>query len=307
MTQVPSFQKLPDDIIYRIHSGLKPRDSNNLRSTNRANIQLSKVPLYYSTNHINFRKAYSDAVQFASAQTSLISRKKPTLDSLIVYYSNVSDNIIPTITLSNNKRYVLSQKDYSKVQIFNKGILIYLQILKKGVNYNHYIYGLAQVISHKSRLSDVFSSDRIKKYRIIEFELYKLYVVSYLLQPTSKYNIEYLKDATYMIKYYSKAGIPGYVTEAHPKQLLCSTFMHYYFNNTEESLQEFLKLASSFTKNPIRSINKDKLLKYYLNFMIIEEKSISTFTKQANDVDLSLIDLKEDYKRTYLSTLKNIL
>jgi hypothetical protein len=121
MTQVPSFPQLPDDIIYRIHSGLKPRDANNLRSTSRANIQLSKVPLYYSTNHINFRKAYSDAVQFASAQTSLISRKQPTLDSLIVYYSNVSDNIIPTITLSNNKRYVLSQKNYSKVQIFNKG------------------------------------------------------------------------------------------------------------------------------------------------------------------------------------------
>jgi hypothetical protein len=110
-----------------------------------------------------------------------------------------------------------------------------------------------------------------------------------------------------MIKYYSKEGISGYVTKAHPEQLLCSTFMHYYFNNTEESLEEFLKLASSLTKNPIRSINKDKLLKYYLNFMIIEEKSISTFTKQANDVDLSLIDLKEDYKRTYLSKLKNIL
>jgi len=264
------FENLPHDLKNLINSHLTPYYSNNLRATDKSNRTLTKTPLYYSTNNIHFIKAYSDALKFAGTP-----RKIPDLASLIAHYSQREN---PTITLSNNRTYPLSKKANHKLQIYNKGILIYLQILKKG-NYDHYIYGLALLISEKSCLTQKH------KYRTIEFELYKLYVMSYLIKPTQHYDMKYLTDASYMIKHYSKVGIPGYVSVASDSQLLCATFIRYYFNKNPSTYKEFNDLFR-ITTNPFIITNETDIYEQCMKFMI-EDGGYYVSPKL---IDLSLIE-----------------
>jgi hypothetical protein len=278
-------EKLPDDLKHLISAKLIPYDLNNLRATNKSNRTLQKKPLYYSSNHEKFIKAYSDALKFAGKQqTCLISKKIPELQSLINYYSEVSNSSKPIITLSNNRRYTLSGKEQQKKQIYNKGILIYLQILKKG-DYNHYIYGLALLISAKSCLR-LFNDEQKHKYRTIEFELYKLYIMSYLVKRTQHYDMKHLQDASYMIKHYSEKGIPEYVSVADPQQQLCANFIRYYFNINLSTHKEFNNLLIS-TKDPFIKNDTD-IYEQCLDFMIKEGKYVSVINPKS--IDLSLIE-----------------
>lgn len=285
-------QKLPTDTKRLINDYLTVRESRNFRSTNKENRTLPPILPSYFINNDKFITAYKSSLFLASKkQRSLISKTQiPELKDLMAYYSNIYEDI--------------SRKDYLKVQLFNKGILIYLQIIDKEYN-DHYIFGLAQLISEKSGLVDVFGINGVKKYRLIEFELYKLYIMRYILKPSKKYNIKSLRDAVYMIKYYSENGIPGYVKKATPTQLLWATFLNYYFNNTDSTREEFNKLYS-LTKNPIIDIrkSKDDILQQYAEFMIkCGDRLKSVFLETSNNSNLSLIDENQDYKKLYLSNI----
>ena len=302
---------LPPDLQKKIAFSTNPIYSNRLRSA--AKMSIHAMPLSYSTNNIQFKEAYYNATYIISKHSSVIVNDiVPPLHALIKKYDIIYDNA--TIT------------DIKKFSLYNKGILLYLQIINKSVNNNYYLYGLAQVFSYKSGLQDLADIETpIKskipwfnqiKYRIIELELYKMYVLSYLLKPNVKYDTTYLRTAIDVIKYYDENGITSYVKKASHSQLLCTMFLNYYFWNTDDALDTFLntflKYYADTTINPIvitltekmrkaSKINKIELkeivitlkphiLKNCIEFMINNELSISQFTPKAIALDLSLID-----------------
>lgn len=291
---------LPEELKMSIISKLKnPKDIGSFLSTNKLNKKLIDL---YPTNHPNFIKAYNDSLKTVATRKISISKIDP--DALLkkceaLYeYMNV-EFVLP----KKSKTYILPTNVYQKVQIFNKAIVIYLKMIIKD---NSYIYYLSKIISFKSGLVDLYGIRAVRKYALIEFELYKLYILSYLLKPSALYSKEHLRDAAYWIFEFSRDGITGFVAKARPSQIVCAAFIKYYFSNSSKSLADFI---TTYKNTPsqnfiISSISKEKILKQCIVFMLTDKHAVSTFTKEACALDLSLIEPTQDYKKLYNTTIE---
>ena len=109
------------------------------------------------------------------------------------------------------------------------GIIVYLQILNQP-NTTQYLYGLAQLISYKSELLDI---DCVHKYKIIEFELYKLYIFNYLLEKNSDCSELHVSIAINMIVQHCKNGILLLMLKKQTHHNLC---VIYSFNTISQIL-----------------------------------------------------------------------
>jgi hypothetical protein len=183
----------------------------------------------------------------------IANKGTPVLNELIEKYKNIHENTID---------------DVKKIKLYNKGIIVYLQILNQP-NTTQYLYGLAQLISYKSELLDI---DCVHKYKIIEFELYKLYIFNYLLEKKSDCSELHVSIAINMIVQHCKNGIAPYVEKANPSQLMCYLFLQYYFSNTIGPNAYLLQ----------------NTLNQCINFMIKDDRSITSYNKNINDIDLHL-------------------
>lgn len=256
-----------------------------------------KVALH-PTNHPNFTEYYRKSVKVAN-----ISCKNVDTKQLLQKCSDLYEYMKVEFSLANSTtKYILPTNVYQKVQIFNKAINIYLTLNK---NYN--IYSLAQIVSFKSGLTDLYGIIGARKYIVIEFELYKFYIISYLLAPNSLYEDKHLCEAAYWVLRFSRDGIIGYVNKAHPSQILCAAFIYYYFSNSQTALEEFITTYKNTpSQNFITDITADKetLLKQCIVFMLTDKHAVSTFTKEACALDLSLIEPTQDYKKLYNTTIE---
>lgn len=300
---------LPDELKRSIISKLKkPSNISSFLSTNKSNNALISL---YPVNHPNFTKAYIESLKVVSNQNASVTKidpKKLLQKCTDLYESMKVEFSLPKRNTSfffsrPTKTYTLPTKIYQKVQIFNKAIIIYL---KMSIQNKCYLYYLAKIISLKSGLSDLFGRG-VRKYIVIEFELYKLYIISYFLKPNRQYSRSQLCDAAYWMLNFSRNGIVGNVAKAAPAQILCASFIHYYFSNSAESLADFIQTYNNTTPSQkfIKSPTDDKndILSQCIVFMLTNNKAVSCFTKDACALDLSLIDTEQDYKQLHQTTL----